>query len=280
MKGSVLKSLFSALGGLTAAAAVGAAMGTWGLMAERDLLYVLGPVRITVSGIGAALSLLTLIAFAYKWFRWKQKRTSEESGMAVSLLDGFGFGLLPSIAIWKCFEHFTRLGKGTAMMEGFPPLPRVTDKGMFQSARLEALIALALFAAVIIWLMVRKKELPAMGDLAGVSLTLWCGVRLITEGVRISQPGIGGLPPVMGWLAAADMLICLLIWMIRGIRTHQHPGYILACPLVWVGSIALIVLIRNQMLLFDHPVAEMIIILCSALLAIKAVLCMGRISRA
>ena len=280
MKGNVLKSVFSALCGLMAAAAVGAAMGTWGLMEERDLLYMLGPVRITVCGIGAALSLLTLLAFANIWIGWKRKGSSEEGEKAFSLLDGLGFGLLPSIAVWKCFEHFTRLGQGNALTEDFPALPWVTEKGLFQPARLEALMALALFAALIVWLMARKKELPAMGDLAGVSLTLWGGVRLVTEGVRISQPGIGGMPPVNGWLAAASMLICLLIWMIRDIRTYQHPGYIWACSLVWAGSIALIVLIRNHILIFDHPLADTLLVLCAALLAMKAVLCMGRISRA
>ena len=272
MKGKSVKTVLSMLMGLVLSAAAGAAMGTWGLPAENDLLAALGPVRISVAGIGAAVSLMTICCFACGWM------AAKGNGKDASWADAIGFGFLPGVAVWKSFEQGTRLGQGTAAAEGFP-VPWVTREGIWLPSRLESAMALLLFATVIIWLMIRKKEWSAGWDLAGVSVSLWCALRLITEGARAAQPGIGGMPPVMGWLAAAGMMLCLILWTARSVRARVHPGYFFACWAVWVAAIALIAVIRNELLTLNHPLADRMAVILAAALAMKAVLCMGRISR-
>ena len=273
MKGKSVKTVLSVLLGLVLSAAAGAVMGTWGLPEENDLLTAWGPVRLSVAGAGAALSMLTICCFAGGWMAAKEK------GKEASWADAVGFGLLPGIAVWKSFEQGTRLGLGTAVTAGLPVLPWVTREGIWLPSRLESVMSLILFAAVILWLMIRKKEWPAGWDLAGVSVTLWCALRLITEGARAAQTGIGGLPPVMGWLAAAGMLLCLILWTVRSVRAHVHPGYFFACWAVWVAAVALIAVMRNGLLTLNHPWADCMAVILAAALAMKAVLCMGRISR-
>ena len=273
MKGKGVGTLLSVLAALVLSAAAGAAMGTWGLPGENDLLTALGPVRISVAGVGAAVSLLTVLCFAAGWMAGNRNKAK------ACRADAVGFGLLPGIAVWKSFEQGTRLGLGTAVTEGLPILPWVTREGIWLPSRLESVLALILFAAVILWLMIRKKEWPAGWDLAGVSMTLWCAIRLITEGARAAEPGIGGMPPVRGWLAAAGMLLCLIFWTVRSARTGEHPGYFLACWGVWIAGIALTAVMRNGFLTLNHPIADCLAVVLSAALAMKAVLCMGRISR-
>lgn len=277
MKESILKKILSALAGLVLCSAVGAALGTWGLPEEPDLLTAAGPIRITVSGVGAALSLLTVLMFAN--IRLGGRERTEGEGPNHPLLDGLGFGLLPGITVWKLFEQGTRLGRGVPLPEGIPAMAWITEGGVWMPSRLEAGLALGLFAAVVIWLMLRKKELPANGDLAGVSVTLWCAGRLVTEGTRALLPGIGGMPPVNGWLAAALMLLYLILWTARAVRASRHPGYAVSCGAVWTLSVAGIIMIRNEILTLNHPVAKIILVCAASALAMKAVLCMGRISR-
>ena len=272
----VIRKTLQALAGLILAALAAAVMSTWGLPEENDLLFAFGSVRISVSGIGAGLSLLTVLAFADGWILARKSKEKTGNGR---LWNGIGFGLLPGIAVWKCFEQAASQNIGTEVPKGIPQIAWIMEDGKFLPARIELLLAVVLFAAMAVWLIARRESLPDNGDLTGVSLALWCTGRLITDEFHGSQPGLFGAGSIMGWLAAGIMLIILIHWSGRTIRQRKHTGYIPVCTVLFLLSVALIVLIRNRILPLDNPPAELVLICIGALLALKAVICMGRVSR-
>ena len=137
-----------------------------------------------------------------------------------------------------------------------------------------------LFAVILLWLMLRKEATLPAGDLAGVSLACWAAARMLTENLRLRQ--IAALPEdfrIAGWAAAAAMALILILWMGRAFRQQKNTGYAFACLPVFVLSVAGIVLIQNGILTGYTPAVDVIAQVCLALLALKAVLCMGRVTR-
>ena len=273
--GAIRKAL-QAVAGLILAAAAAVVISRWGLPEENDLLLQFGSVRIGVSGIGAGLSLVTVLAFADGWIRVQRPKGNTGAGR---LWNGIGFGLLPGIAVWKCFEQASSQSTGTEIPKGFFQMAWLTKDGRFLPARTEMLLAVILFGTIAVWLIARREDFPDNGDLAGISVALWSAGRLVTDGFHVNQPGLFGTGGIMGWLAAGLMLIILIHWGGRAFRKRKHTGFFPVCISVFLLSVALIVLIRNRILSFDHPAAELVLICCGALLALKAVLCMGRVSR-
>ena len=84
---------------------------------------------------------------------------------------------------------------------------------------------------------------------------------------------------ISGWLFAGIMLIVLILWSGRAMRMHQKTGYMLACWPVLLAAVAVMVLTRNQIIRTGNALADMIMVCCAALLGLKAVLCMGRVTR-
>lgn len=274
---SAMRKALQAFMGILLAAVTAAAVGTWLFPLERDGIFTAGPLNISVTGIGAGLSLISLLAFANGWIGVRKRNGS--AGGAGLIWDGLGFGLLPSLAVWKCFEQMTVLGRGNAVPEGLAQNPWLTEGGNWQPCRIELVLALALFACLVIWLMLRRSALPENGDLMGVSCAMWCAVRLVTDGFRMEQLPLMGNARISGWLFAGIMLIVLILWSGRAMRMHQKTGYMLACWPVLLAAVAVMVLTRNQIIRTGNAVADMIMICCAALLGLKAVLCMGRVTR-
>ncbi len=272
-----LQKTMQALAGLILAAALAAAVSTWAFPAENDLLYSAGPVRFGVTGAGAGLSLLTALAFAGGRIHVRRKDESgnERTG---SFADGFGFGLLPGLAVWKCFEEHTVLGKGTRIPEGVVSLPWFTADGISRPCRLEAFLALLLFAALIVWLALRSEPLRN-GDVFGTAAAMWGACRLVTDGFRAEQLPWMGEARITGWLSAGLMLAALAVWTARTFRKRKNTGYAFVCVPVFAASVALAAMVRNEIILADNPPARLVLTVCGALLALKAALCMGRVSR-
>ena len=275
------KKALQALTGLILAGCAALAAGTWVFPEERDLILSKAGLRLSVTGAGAGLSLLTLLLFLNGWLRAMRQRDSEnpEEAEAGRFWNGLGFGFLPAVTVWKVFEARTLLGRGTPLPEGFGGLPGLTSGGLWLPARAELILSLALFAAVILWLMLRRQPLPENGDLAGVSLTIWGAARLMTEGFRAAQIELLGPDRIVGWLAAGAMAAVLAWWTVRTFRQRKNTGYAFACLPVFVVSVIALVLIRNEVFLTRIPAADLILQAVCALLAMKAVLCMGRVSR-
>ena len=264
------KKILQALAGVLLAAAAALAVGTWVFPAQEDLIFTFSGLQVSVVGIGAGLSLLTLLAFGDAW---------SAMGGSRSLLNRIGFGLLPAVAVWKIFERHTPLGQGAPLQEGMPALPGLTAGGAWLPGRIETAAALVLFAAVVLWLVLRKSPLTQRGDLLGVSISLWAAVRLVTESLRANQLPLLGQERIVGWLAAGLMGLVLVCWILRGIRQHKNTGYALACVPVFVLAIAGIVLFQNGILKTAYPLADLILQFLCALLSLKSVLCMGRVTR-
>lgn len=275
---SILKKTAQAFAGLAAALAASLAVSSLLFPEERDTLAAVGGLRLGEAGIGAGLSLLTVLAFANGWIGAAGRRLSAEGG-AGRLWNGIGFGLLPGIAVWKIFARRTVLAAGTRIPDGLGNGWFFGAGGRWLPMRMETVLAVILFAAFVLWLAARKREMPENGDLAGVALSLWSSVRLVTENFRAEQIGPASDFRMNGWLAAGIMLLVLTGWTVRAFRQKRNTGYAAACVPVFLASIAGIALIQNRVLKTGLPAADLAAQACLSLLALKAVLCMGRVTR-
>ena len=272
----ILKLILQALLGILLAVIIAFAVSTWIFPKEEDLLLSLGGFRLSLVGIGAGLAALVFLAFADGWAGERDRRG--EKRFPGTLLNALGFGFLPAAAVYKCFEQQSFLSAGRMVPEGIPACPWVTENGVYQPCRLEIVLALIAFAAVIIWLAIRREELPENGDLSGVSVTLWGAARMITESFRSTRLPFLTYAGTVTWMAAGAMLIVLLIWVFRTARQKKNTGYAYACVPVFAASVTVIIL-QEMEILTINPRADLAILCACSLLAMKAVLCMGRVSR-
>lgn len=187
-------------------------------LAERGkgetLLSFIG-LRFTVTGVGAAIVFLTIALFALFWNAAVQPR---KQGTHIPLpiwFNSIGFGLLPGAAVWKAFDHTTTLGYGIPIPEPFPPFPFVTADNCFQPSRIEFILAVLCFAAIVCWLVIRKKEIPGNGDLLLIVLCVWGMIRAFTDGLReipFMQAGAVNLTQIV-FLLISD--IPMAVWTYR-----------------------------------------------------------------
>ena len=272
------KKIIQAAAGLLLAFAAALAVGTWVFPGEKDLIISFANLRLSVIGCGAGLSLITILLFAGGWIGVRNRKDPEGRGPG-RRMDGLGFGLLPGILVWKIFERHTLLGRGAPAPAEFGGEGWLISGGFWLPGRLEIIAAGTLFAAVVLWLALRKEDLPDRGDLAGVSLGAWSAARMVTESFRAEQISLLGETRIVGWLAAGVMALLLIVWTYRAFRQNQNTGYAFACVPVFAVSVAGIVLIQNQVLRIGIPAADLAAQICFALLAAKSLLCMARVSR-
>ena len=273
------KTVLQGLLGIVLACCVAAATSTWLLSGEDDLLFQWRGFRISACGLGAGISLLVTLLFANGWIAARKRRHPEGRGMA-RLMNGLGFGLLPGAAVWKAFEQETFLGAGTPVLAGLPQAPWLTEQGICFPSRTEMLLALLLFAAACLWLFLRKNDLPENGDLMGVCAAIWAAGRTVTEGLRAGRTVLFEIPWSAGWAALAVMAIVLTGWTVRAFRQKKNTGYAYVCIPVFAVTGTLLVLLQKGILLSYNAPAALAAEVCCALLAVKAVLCMGRVTRA
>ncbi len=272
----VFRLIVQALAGILLAAAAALAVSTWGLAGENDELFSAAGLRLGVCGAGAGLAVLVMLAFADGWIGERKRRGGDS--FPGTLLNGLGFGLLPGAVVWKIFEQLSFLSGGAAVQEGIPAWPWLTENGFCAPCRIEISLGIAAFTAVILWLILRKEELPENGDLLPVSLMLWGTIRLISEAFRASEAALPGVPGLPVYAAAGIMLVILLSWTRRAFRNQKNTGYAFACIPVFLAASAVIVL-QQTGLLTVNPAADTAIRGACALLAMKAVVCMGRVTR-
>ena len=93
-------------------------------------------------------------------------------------------------------------------------------------------VILAVFLIMCLWMMIRKNDLPPNGDLLGVSMTLWAGIRTATESLRTeSQLSFGDWRAV--YLAAlASVLIWMIVWTSRRRKRIKNTSQIILYWLV------------------------------------------------
>ena len=190
--------------------------------------------RITGTGIGAIISLLIMLLFSV--FRAAEIRKRNDAGFSTGKVpDAVGFGFLPGIAAWKIFEQGTLLGKGIEIFDPVGNIPFITEFGRFAVSRMEFLLAAVCFAAVVLWLILRKEEVPGNGDLLLTVLCVWGLLRAFTEGFReetILRAGSFNLTQIL-MFAAAD--ISLAVWTVRLEAAQKSTAFSL---LEWIAVLS------------------------------------------
>ena len=231
---------------------------------------------IVLAGLGAALFMILL--FFVLWVLDVRKRTMGRL-TAGHWTNAAGFGLLPGIAVWKAFDAFAgNTGNGKLLFQPIRDIPWITADGRFVPGRIEFCTAVLLLAGMIIWLIIRKKDIPGNGDVLITVLCMWGAVRSVTEGLRSEPPRTGPFSLVI-LLAAAAELICLAVWTMR--REQKQKSAVMTA-LEWTavaGCGALILLQEAGILSMGSEIANFAASSGCALLTAVLILSTGRDSR-
>ena len=182
---------------------------------NEDLFEVAG-VTVTITGVYGAFSVIVLILFMSLWLRGRKKRTGQPV-FAGQVMNGIGFGLLPAIAVLKAFQEMSS-GAGAEVHEPMPVIRWLTDEGFFRPGRIETMAALACFAVLCLWLVIRKEEMPDNGDLFMIALCVWASIRLVTEDFRAESYML------FRFTSCGTVLGCLAIWVARRNNIRSGPG--------------------------------------------------------
>ena len=177
----------------------------------------------TMAQAGIIVTVLVWAVFSAAWILDAKKRI-HRSLTAGIWIDAFGFAALPAISVWKIFEPYTILnaaGKaaGTASASGI----LLSGEGRLIPWRIELFAALIAFAAVTIWLILRKRDLDGNGDMALTVLCIWGAVRSVTEGMRETPLSIGTIHPVTCAAVSAGITV-LAVWSVRRGRKQKSAG--------------------------------------------------------
>ena len=231
---------------------------------------------IALAGLGMALFMIFL--FSALWVLDARKRNAVRL-TAGHWINAAGFGLLPGIAVWKAFDAFAGdTGNGKLLFQPIRDIPWITADGRFVPGRIEFCAAMLLLAGLIIWLIVRKKDIPGNGDVLITVLCMWGAVRSVTEGLRSEPPRTGPFSLVI-LLAAAAELICLAVWTMR--REQKQKSAVMTA-LEWTavaGCGALILLQEAGILSMGSEIANFAASSGCALLTAVLILSTGRDSR-
>ncbi len=231
---------------------------------------------IALAGLGMALFMILL--FSGLWVLDARKRSAGRL-TAGHWINAAGFGLLPGIATWKAFDAFAgNAGNGKLLFQPIRDIPWITADGRFVPGRIEFCASVLLLAGMIIWLIIRKKDIPGNGDVLITVLCLWAAIRSVTEGLRAEPPRTGPFSLVI-LLAMAAELICLGIWTVR--RGQKQKSAVMTA-LEWIavtGCGVLILLQEAGILSMGSEIANFAASAGCALLAAALILSAGRDSR-
>ncbi len=233
---------------------------------------------VSVTGIGAAVSLLTFLLFAVFRTIEIRKRTSTELCIGETL-DSVGFGLLPGIAVWKIFEQNTLLSYGTEAFDPFLSLSVILHNGRFAVSRFEMLLASLSFAGVVFWLIVRRKDLAGNGDLVLTVLCVWGLMRAFTEGFReftYLRTDDLNLTQIM-LLAAAD--IPMAVWTLRLDAQEKSTAFAVLEWIAVLGCETVLVLNTAEVLSAGSRIGDLAVNACCTVLCMLLILSAGKDSR-
>lgn len=234
--------------------------------------------RVTITGIGAGFAFLTMLLFSVLKLVDFRKRNDTVSGWG-ERLNAIGFGLLPGVAVWKVFEQATLLAYGTEVPDPLPQLTVVTSAGCFAPSRIELICSVLYFAAILLWLILRKNDLPGDGDLLFTVLCVWMLFRALTEsfrGVPLLCSGNVNLLQIL-FLVVAD--ICLIIWTVRQRRTQKSTAFAVLEWFAVLCSEAVIVMNTSGILTAGSGIGDMAVCTGCTALCIILMLLAGKDSR-
>ena len=93
------------------------------------------------------------------------------------------------------------------------------------------------------------------------------------------EEGILFAPAAAEIVNAGLLGLMLILWTLRAFRQKKNTGYAFACVPVFLASAVILQLILRGIIRTGNPPADLVMEVCLALLALKAALCMGRVSR-
>ena len=117
------------------------------------------------------------------------------------------------------------MSRGRAVPEGLPALPLLTGEGRYSPSRIDLVLAVLCFFAVLLWLILRKNDFPGNGDLLVTVLCAWFLIRALTEGFREEPPlsiGTVNITQILFFTAAAT---CFAIWTARLYRAQKSTAF-------------------------------------------------------
>ncbi len=243
-----------------------------------ESLFTYAGMRVTVTGAGAAAAFLTILLFTSLRLSDFRKRNGKAAGWG-ERVNAAGFGLLPGAAVWKIFEQFTALSKGTEVFEPLPAIPFLIPEGRFATSRIELILAAVCFAAVLIWLIARRKDLPGNGDLLWTVLCVWGLVRALTESFRaepLLRAGNADLMQIL-FLVLADAGFA--VWTARRIRTQKSAVFTAAEWIAVLTCETVMVLNTAGVLSIGSGIGDLVMLAgCTVLCTVLILLC-GKDSR-
>ena len=202
-----------------------------------EALFQIGGVTVTITGIYAMISVLVLVLFEAVWL-FERKRKTRLPIFAGQVMNGIGFGLLPALAVLKGFQEMST-GTGARLFEPIPAIRWVTENGYFRTGRIETAAAALCFLMLVVWLVIRKTDLPDNGDLLMITVSIWAAIRLVTENLR-NEP-----QDVFRFASCAVIIGCMVIWSVRRIKKYNTPGRVTA-DLLTAGICAAVNLVTSM----------------------------------
>ncbi len=237
-----------------------------------EVLTEIGGVPLTVKIVSFGAALLTMILFSLLWLADRKKR-NRKVVFPGEWMNAAGFGLLPAAGVLKAFEQLSNAGKGTAVMEPLPHFSWLTENGKFLPARIEMTAAVLFLVLTVIWLAVRKKELPAGGDLLPICLSLWAGIRIVTESMHAMPSNL------YRYFYCGLELACLAWWTVRRMRIHPGLTRTIADWITAALCIAMIVVTAEGILSVGSGIGNLAVTAGGSVLLTALVLTAGSDSR-
>lgn len=233
-----------------------------------SVLFTVGDFGVTPFLAGTVLSILLALVLGFVLRRRKICGTA----------GAFGFALLPAVAMIRLFEEYTSGAEGVPVRIAFLRNTWFATDA-YRVNRMEAVVALALFVALVFWVTLRKTTVKPDGDLLLVALAL----------LGASMNGLGRLHavsfiPALPYLAdqmigAALMFLLLLAWTIRALKQGGHGLMTFVCWVVFLFGLSPQALLLWTDLTAGAELYDEIIVWVGLLLSLKALLCLGRVTR-
>ena len=230
---------------------------------NREVLVSLHALQITVTAAGAFLAVIVTALFEEIRVYGVRRRTQSNISMG-DRADGLGFGLLPGLIIWKIFEQETAAGDGKSSFLPLKNIPWINEESCFMPCRIEIGAALICFAGIVLWLMLRKKDLSGNGDLLLSVLCIWGCIRCVTESFR-AEPWIciGSFSLAIPFFCIVNW-VCLIMWAVRRDRLQKNLLMDLVEILGAILCTGGILLISMRIFTIGNDVADLLAMSASA----------------
>ena len=245
---------------------------------NREVLVSINALRITVTAAGAGLAVIITAVFEEIRILGVQRRIRKTIYMG-DRADGIGFGLLPGLIVWKIFEQGTNAGLGKSSFSPLDNLPWITEEGFFMPCRIEIVAAVICFAGIVLWLMLRRKDLSGNGDLLLSVLCVLGSIRCVTEFFR-AEPWIhaGNFTLVIPFFCIMNW-VCLIMWAVRRDRLQKNLLMDLVEILGAILCTSGILLISMRIITIGNNVADLIVLSAAAFIMAVLTLAAGMDAR-